>query len=141
MPKGRLRPNKSRKLSSTQSKLLQINRKHSGQQLLRNFKHPIVSSSSKFSFSDRYRSDIDLENCDYPCGICMKPVNDNDEAILCDSGCDIWYHCSCTGMNPEAYELLKGEDTACWACDLCVFKKGIPCLRVKSNHEETSVNS
>ena len=54
-------------------------------------------------------------------------------------GCDIWYHCNCTGMNPDAYELLKGEDTACWACDLCVFKKSIPCLRVKSNHEENSL--
>ena len=28
----------------------------------------------------------------YPCGICHKEVHDNDQAILCESGCNFWFH-------------------------------------------------
>ena len=33
----------------------------------------------------------------YPCGICHKEVHDNDQAILCESGCNFWFHRVCTG--------------------------------------------
>lgn len=28
----------------------------------------------------------------YPCGTCHKEVHDNDQAILCESGCNFWFH-------------------------------------------------
>lgn len=28
----------------------------------------------------------------YPCGVCHKEVHDNDQAILCESGCNFWFH-------------------------------------------------
>lgn len=28
----------------------------------------------------------------YTCGKCHKQINDNDQAILCESGCHYWYH-------------------------------------------------
>lgn len=28
----------------------------------------------------------------YACGKCHKEINDNDQAILCESGCHFWYH-------------------------------------------------
>ena len=29
---------------------------------------------------------------DFPCGVCGREVNDDDEAIYCESGCEQWYH-------------------------------------------------
>lgn len=28
----------------------------------------------------------------YPCGNCHKEVHDNDQAVLCESGCNFWFH-------------------------------------------------
>lgn len=28
----------------------------------------------------------------YPCGVCHKEVNDNDEAVFCESGCNFFFH-------------------------------------------------
>lgn len=28
----------------------------------------------------------------YPCGVCHKEVHDNDQAVLCESGCNFWFH-------------------------------------------------
>lgn len=28
----------------------------------------------------------------YPCGVCHKEVHDNDQAMLCESGCNFWFH-------------------------------------------------
>jgi len=28
----------------------------------------------------------------YPCGMCHKEVNDNDEAVFCESGCNFFFH-------------------------------------------------
>lgn len=50
----------------------------------------------------------------YPCGICRKEVNDDDEAILCESGCESWFHRVCTGMSKKAYDLLTAELSAEW---------------------------
>lgn len=28
----------------------------------------------------------------YPCGVCHKEVHDNDQGILCESGCNFFFH-------------------------------------------------
>merc|ERR1712183_913318 len=39
----------------------------------------------------------------YPCGICRKEVHENDQAILCESGCNFWFHRVCTGLAEAAF--------------------------------------
>ncbi|KAL5258812.1 hypothetical protein ACHWQZ_G009317 [Mnemiopsis leidyi] len=62
---------------------------------------------------------------DYPCGICDEEVGDNDDGIFCESGCDLWYHRTCTGMTTDAYKLLTTEVDAEWACDNCIVRGGV----------------
>ena len=50
---------------------------------------------------------------DYPCGICDEEVGDDDDGIYCESGCDLWYHRTCTGMTVGAYKLLTTEVGVC----------------------------
>merc|ERR1712002_138880 len=40
----------------------------------------------------------------YPCGICCKEVHENDQAILCESGCNFWFHRVCTGLAEAAFK-------------------------------------
>ncbi|XP_002160262.3 pygopus homolog 1 isoform X1 [Hydra vulgaris] len=68
----------------------------------------------------------------YPCGICTKEVSDTDEAILCEAGCEFWYHRSCTGMTDIAYQLLTNQDNAEWVCDKCIATKSVPLVKIKS---------
>ena len=93
MPKGRFRSKGPRKFPSIIAKSSQVKRRYADLEFVRTPKHIEVSSVgvlySNDRMSDRYKMELDLDSCDYPCGICMKPVNDNDEAILCDSGNDI----------------------------------------------------
>ena len=51
---------------------------------------------------------------DYPCGICDEEVGDDDDGIYCESGCELWYHRTCTGMTVGAYKLLTTE-VGCYA--------------------------
>ncbi|XP_003385401.1 PREDICTED: pygopus homolog 2-like [Amphimedon queenslandica] len=67
---------------------------------------------------------------DFPCGICFEEVKDEDEGILCESGCDKWYHRQCAGMSKNAYDLLTREDSAEWACDTCIKKNNIPMTKM-----------
>lgn len=67
----------------------------------------------------------------YPCGICHKEVHDNDQAILCESGCNFWFHRVCTGLTEGAYFLLTAEVYAEWVCDRCLSVKDIPLVKVK----------
>lgn len=67
----------------------------------------------------------------YPCGICHKEVHDNDQAILCESGCNFWYHRGCTGLTEHAFVLLNEEIFAEWACDKCMSTKNIPCVKLR----------
>lgn len=67
----------------------------------------------------------------YPCGICHKEVHDNDQAILCESGCNFWFHRGCTGLTDYAYHLLNEEIYAEWACDKCMHTKNIPLVKFK----------
>ncbi|XP_006811667.1 uncharacterized protein LOC102806144 [Saccoglossus kowalevskii] len=68
----------------------------------------------------------------YPCGICHREVHDNDDAILCESSCNFWFHRICTGMTEAAYTLLTAEQSAEWVCDMCIGKKKkVPMTRMK----------
>ncbi|XP_014662704.1 PREDICTED: protein pygopus-like [Priapulus caudatus] len=67
----------------------------------------------------------------YPCGICHKEVHDNDQAILCESGCNFWFHRVCTGLTEGAYYMLTAEVYAEWVCDKCLATKDIPLVKVK----------
>lgn len=68
----------------------------------------------------------------YPCGICKRNVDDNDDAILCETGCGLWYHRVCTGLTGLAYNLLTSEDNAEWVCNACIASKTIPLVKLKT---------
>ncbi|CAG0921798.1 unnamed protein product [Notodromas monacha] len=57
----------------------------------------------------------------YPCGICHKEVHDNDQAILCESGCNFWFHRICTGLTEPAFHLLTAEVYAEWSAFVIDF--------------------
>ncbi|XP_056640962.1 protein pygopus-like [Diorhabda carinulata] len=67
----------------------------------------------------------------YPCGVCHKEVHDNDQAILCESGCNFWFHRGCTGLTEAAFQLLTAEVYAEWVCDKCLQSKNIPLVKFK----------
>ena len=67
----------------------------------------------------------------YPCGVCHKEVHDNDQAILCESGCNFWFHRGCTGLTEPAYQMLTSEVYAEWVCDSCLGQKSIPLIKMK----------
>lgn len=67
----------------------------------------------------------------YPCGSCHKEVSDSDQAILCESGCNFWFHRQCTGLTEQAFQLLTKEVYAEWVCDQCLRKKNIPLIKLK----------
>jgi hypothetical protein len=62
----------------------------------------------------------------YPCGVCHKEVHDNEQAILCESGCNFWFHRTCSRLTEPAYLMLTQEVYAEWVCDKCVSTKNIP---------------
>ena len=68
----------------------------------------------------------------YPCGICRKEVHENDQAILCESGCNFWFHRSCTGLAEVAFHYLTQEIYAEWVCDNCFNSKEVPLVKFKS---------
>lgn len=67
----------------------------------------------------------------YPCGVCHKEVHDNDQAILCESGCNFWFHRGCTGLTEAAFQMLTAEVYAEWVCDKCLTTKNIPLVKFK----------
>lgn len=67
----------------------------------------------------------------YPCGVCHKEIHDNDQAILCESGCNFWFHRTCTGLTDCAYVLLTKEVYAEWVCDRCLSSHSIPLVKLK----------
>ena len=68
----------------------------------------------------------------YPCGKCHKEVHDNDQAILCESGCNFWFHRTCTGLTEIAFVMLTQECYAEWVCDTCLATKNVPLVKMKS---------
>lgn len=67
----------------------------------------------------------------YPCGACRKEVHDNDQAILCESGCNFWFHRVCTGLAEPAFVYLTQEVYAEWVCDACFKTRDVPLVKFK----------
>ncbi len=67
----------------------------------------------------------------YPCGLCHKEVHDNDQAILCESGCNYWFHRMCSGLQETAFHFLTQEIYAEWVCDICFREKDVPLVKFK----------
>ncbi|KAL8566488.1 hypothetical protein ACOMHN_012307 [Nucella lapillus] len=67
----------------------------------------------------------------YPCGVCHKEVHENDQAILCESGCNFWFHRMCVGLTDDAFHMLKSEVYAEWVCDRCFATKNIAFIKFK----------
>lgn len=67
----------------------------------------------------------------YPCGLCHKEVNDNDEALFCESGCNFFFHRTCSGLTEAAFQLISKEIFAEWCCDKCLSSKTIPMVKFK----------
>ena len=68
------------------------------------------------------------------CPDCSSPVNDDDEALLCDA-CSDWYHIACQGIEDSTYEFLQNtEDRGAtaqfhWYCKKCNGeRKGVGCI-------------
>lgn len=56
---------------------------------------------------------------DYPCGICQSEVEENDNALLCDT-CNLWCHTNCCGMSNQNYDLLCNKSKSfSWICFQC----------------------
>ena len=43
------------------------------------------------------------QRCKYPCDDCLKPVRNNQNAILCTE-CTQWYHIRCTGISLKLFQ-------------------------------------
>ena len=67
----------------------------------------------------------------YLCGNCRREVQDNDQAILCESGCNFWFHRVCTGLQEFAFHQLTQEVYAEWVCDTCFKTKDVPLVKFK----------
>eukprot|EP00056_Hartaetosiga_gracilis_P012246 m.194479 g.194479 ORF g.194479 m.194479 type:complete len:222 (-) comp13660_c0_seq7:354-1019(-) len=61
-------------------------------------------------------------NVNYPCNICHKEVRDNDRAVLCERGCQTWFHAACVGLTNDGYALLCNLKDSEWMCDVCSVK-------------------
>ena len=69
----------------------------------------------------------------YNCGVCHREVQgENDQGIMCESGCNYWFHRVCVNMMPEAFDFLKKEIYAEWCCDNCYQTKRIGPIKFKS---------
>jgi hypothetical protein len=68
----------------------------------------------------------------YPCGVCHREVQGQvDQAIMCESGCNFWFHRTCVHMSAEAYHFLKSEIYAEWVCENCIHNKRINPIKFK----------
>ncbi len=72
-----------------------------------------------------------LSRCSCLTGQFHFQVHDNDQAILCESGCNFWFHRICTGLSDAAYQMLTTEVYAEWVCDKCLGSKQIPLVKMK----------
>ena len=74
----------------------------------------------------------------YLCGACQKPVNDNQEAVLCEN-CDTWFHICCQGIPSHEYSKLD-RSSVVWACLRCHslnYSQVTPC---QSNTRQSNLN-
>ena len=57
------------------------------------------------------------------CKKCSKIVNSADEAVICEAGCQGWWHIRCVGITKEAYVVMKDTEQLEWKCRLCKDKE------------------
>ena len=67
----------------------------------------------------------------YPCGNCRREVHEDEQAILCESGCNFWFHRVCSGLQEFAFRMLAQETYAEWVCDTCFKTKNVPTVVFK----------
>ena len=67
-----------------------------------------------------------------PCGICEKPVANNDQAK-----CGLWTHIKCSKINKQTYTYLMGENSH-WYCMLCT-KTFLPYSVLNNNEFKQTV--
>jgi hypothetical protein len=67
----------------------------------------------------------------YPCRMCRHEVHDNDQAVLCESGCNFWFHRTCAGLTEPAFHYLTMEIYAEWVCQYCLEAKDVPLVKFK----------
>jgi len=67
----------------------------------------------------------------YTCGGCRREIAENEAALLCESGCNFWYHKQCSGLNDDAYNMIKADFLVEWACDGCVARGNVPLFKFK----------
>lgn len=61
------------------------------------------------------------KNARFPCGICDKNVNLNQNAVFCDQ-CEKWIHIKCNNTSNSEYETLQKEpDNKQWICIKCTI--------------------
>ena len=69
--------------------------------------------------------DLNKENkLRYPCVICNKSVQNNQNGINCDQ-CGKWCHRKCDAMTPEMYEhyvINQDNPEVTWHCLYCTMK-------------------
>ncbi|XP_072028522.1 uncharacterized protein [Amphiura filiformis] len=54
----------------------------------------------------------------YPCGICSRKVENDQQAIKCDS-CDIWYHRECAVVTDHISDVYTHHSNLSWICIQC----------------------
>ena len=61
----------------------------------------------------------------FPCSICTKTVDDNDNSLSCDK-CNLWVHIKCNNLNFLDYQYLNGNDDPwfCLKCNTELFPSG-----------------
>ena len=70
-----------------------------------------------FSFLYKHNQ-IMTDSKKFPCGICLKTVANNHNALCCDS-CDKWVHIKCNFLNKYTYKKLQ-KDNFPWFCVNCI---------------------
>ena len=81
-----------------------------------------------------------MNNFKFPCSICNKSVQKNQNAIQCDT-CDKWVHRKCEGMSTERYNYHINNESD-FHCMYCVMKENyvnIP-FTLSDNFELDNVN-
>ncbi|KAH6940556.1 hypothetical protein HPB50_000577 [Hyalomma asiaticum] len=61
----------------------------------------------------------------YPCGVCHMEVYDYEPAILCEAGCNFWFHRACTKLTDILFDVYTHEVFTQWLCDRCTSSKNV----------------
>ena len=94
---------------------------------------PQIQSGKIYSTANQHLILNNQPNSILLCGACNREVqNEIEETIMCESGCNTWFHRICINMTPEAYHFIKNEIFAEWVCENCIQTKRIAPVKFKS---------